>query len=387
MNKYKSIFGQITDFVSRIEFEKIAKETKSSKAVKRFNCWDQFVSMLFCQLGGANSLREICNGLSTSLGKLKHLGMKGAPKRSTLSYANEHRSYKLYENLFYSMLDKYRGEIGGGKHKFRFKNRLLSFDASTIDLCLSIYDWAKFRRTKGAIKLHLLLDHAGYLPEFVHITDGKTHEVKVLKALRFNAGTIIAIDRGLIDYKLFGEWTHDGIYFVTRLKTNTAYTVVEQRDCPKMSNIVSDKIIELSGYYTNQDCPYDLRIVEVWDEQKQESIFLLTNHLEFGATTISKIYKDRWQIELFFKAIKQNLKIKTFVGTSSNAVMIQIWTALISILILKYMKARAKMSWSLSNLVSLLRMNLLTYRDLFKWLDDPFNTPPLMPQIEQLSLF
>lgn len=386
MNKYKSIFGQITDLLPRSEFEIIAKETKSSKGTKGFSCWDQMLAMLFCQLGGANSLREICNGLATCLGKLKHLGMKGAPKRSTLSYANEHRSYELYEKMFYILLNRCRGEIGA-KHKFRFKNKLLSFDASTIDLCLSMYDWAKFRRTKGAIKLHLLLDHAGYLPAFVNITEGKTHEVKILNTLKFESGTIVAMDRGLIDYKMFGQWTKENVYFVTRLKSNAKYTVVEERELPKNRNIVGDKIIELDGFYSKENCPYDLRIIEVWDKEKQETLTFLTNHLEFGATTVAAIYKDRWQIELFFKAIKQNLRIKTFIGTSRNAVMIQIWTALISILILKYMKAKSKIQWSLSNLSALLRMNLLTYRELWLWLDNPFNTPPIVPEDKQLSLF
>lgn len=263
----------------------------------------------------------------------------------------------------------------------------MSFDASIIELCLSIFDWAKFRRTKGAVKLHLLLDHAGYLPEFVHITDGKVHEVNILKRLKFNSGTIVAIDRGLVDYEMFGKWTETGVYFVTRLKSNAKYKVVEKLAIPQNRNILKDELIELEGFYSKQDCAYKLRIVEVWDEDKQDSYVLLTNKLDFGSTTIASIYKDRWQIELFFKALKQNLKIKTFIGTSFNAVMIQIWSALICLLILKYLKARSKINWSLSNLVSLIRLNLLTYRDLWTWLDNPFNTPPITPNSEQFNIF
>jgi hypothetical protein len=388
MNKYNNIFGQISSLISRTEYETISKEQGANKGLKGFKCWEQFMSMLFCQFSGSNSLREICNGLASSEGKLKHLGMKQSPKKSTLSYANEHRSWKTYKEAFFKILSRLGTEINnGGRHKFRFKNKLMSFDASIIELCLSIFDWAKFRRTKGAVKLHLLLDHAGYLPEFVHITDGKVHEVNILKGLKFNSGTIVAIDRGLVDYEMFGKWTETGVYFVTRLKSNAKYKVVEKRELPQNRNILKDELIELERFYSKQDCAYKLRIVEVWDEEKQDSYVLLTNKLDFGSTTIASIYKDRWQIELFFKALKQNLKIKTFIGTSFNAVMIQIWSALICLLILKYLKARSKINWSLSNLVSLIRLNLLTYRDLWTWLDNPFNTPPITPNSEQFDIF
>jgi len=378
MNKFNNIFGQILKLFPRFRFESFVRETGASRHSKGFSCWDQFVAMLFCQLGQAHTLREICGGLASLPGKLRHLGLIKAPGRSTLAYANEHRPWQLYQKLFYYLLDICKAQLGG-KHKFRFKNRLLSFDASLIDLCLSVFDWAKFRRTKGAIKLHLLLDHAGYLPQFVNITTGKVHEVNILKQLSFDPGTIIAFDRGLIDYIQMGKWTKDGIYFVTLLKKNADYRVVKSQQVPKNRNILKDQIIRLNGFYSKQKCPYYLRIVELWREDKQDSIIFLTNNLKLGATTIAAIYKERWQIELFFKAIKQNLRIKTFVGTSYNAVMIQIWTALIAILILKYLKAKSNLNWSLSNLVALLRMNLLTYRDLWEWLNNPYchPSPPL----------
>ena len=385
MNKFNSIFGQILKIFPRSQFEIFVKETKASVYTKGFSCWDQFVAMLFCQLGQAHTLREICGGLATALGKLKHLGLKKAPCRSTLAYANEHRCWQLYEKLFYHLLAICKNQFGQ-KHKFRFKNKLLSFDASIIELCLSVFDWAKFRRTKGAIKLHLLLDHAGYLPQFLNITVGKIHEINILKKLSFDAGTIIAFDRGLIDYLQMGKWTKQGIYFVTRLKKNANYKVIKSSKVPKNRNILKDQIIQLKGFYSKQKCPYYLRIVEVWDSEKQDSIIILTNQLEFGATTIAAIYKDRWQIELFFKAIKQNLRIKTFIGTSFNAVMIQIWTALIAILILKYLKAKSKINWSLSNLVAMLRMNLLTYKDLWEWIDNPYYHPSPPPSGSQVCL-
>ncbi len=385
MNKYNNIFGQILKIFPRFQFEAFVKETAASRNAKGFSCWDQFVAMLFCQLGQAHSLREICGGLATSLGKIIHLGLRKAPSRSTLAYANEHRPWQLYQRLFYHILGLCKAQVAG-KHKFRFKNKLLTFDATLIELCLSIFDWAKFRRTKGAIKLHLLLDHAGYLPQFVNITTGKVHEVNILKNLSFQPGTIVVFDRGLVDYHQWGEWTKDGIYFVTRLKNNADYEVVKSNKVPRNKNILKDQLIKLKGFYSKQKCPYYLRLVEIWNPEKEETLTFVTNNLKLAAATIAAIYKDRWQIELFFKALKQNLRIKTFVGTSFNAVMIQIWTALIAILILKYLKAKSKINWSLSNLVAMLRMNLLTYKDLWEWINQPYFSPPEKPKVVQQSL-
>lgn len=385
MNKYNSIFGQILSLFPRWKFETFVQETNSSKKIKGFNCWDQFVSMLFCQLGQAHTLREICGGLATSLGKMIHLGMKKAPSRSTLAYANEHRPWQLYQKLFFHILGICHSQFGG-KHKFQFKNKLLSFDASVIALCLSMFDWATFRRTKGAIKLHLLLDHAGYLPQFVHVTPAKVHEVNILKKLALDPGTIIAIDRGLIDFSQWASWTQQGVYFVTRLKEKTDYQVIKKNPVPENAHILKDQHIHLSGFYSKKKCPFALRMVVIRDPDSKERLTFITNNMKLAASTIAAIYKDRWQIELFFKALKQNLRIKTFVGTSFNAVMIQIWTALIAILILKYLKAKSKIHWSLSNLVAMLRMNLLTYKDLWEWLDQPYFNIPTTPKPVQECL-
>jgi len=385
MNKFNNIFGQILNLFPKSEFLELVRETNSARSTKGFSCWDQFVAMMFCQIGRANSLREICYGLSTYCGKIIHLGLKKAPSCSTLAYANEHRPWELYQQLFYRLMDRCRSVIGD-KHKFRFKNRLLSFDSSLIGLCIEMFNWAKYRRAKGAIKLHLLLDHAGYLPQFAHLTAGRIHEVNVLRTLDFEPDTIIAVDRGFLDFQLFRHWIETGVYFVTRLKSNAAYEVVKNREVPIQRNILKDQTIRLSGFYSKEKCPYELRLIEVWNDKRDESIILLTNNFQLGTTTISSIYKDRWQIELFFKALKQNLRIKTFVGTSKNAVLIQIWTALIAMLILKYLKAKSKAKWSLSNLIAMLRYNLLTYRDLWEWIDNPYLVPPAELQVEQLSL-
>lgn len=385
MNRFNSIFGQILHLFSKREFFEKVCETKAERGAKGFSCWDQFVAMLFCQLGQAHSLREICGGLASCFGKAKHLGIKTAPKRSTLSFANEHRPWQLYEKTFYQLLGKCR-QLDFGKRRFRFKNKLFSLDATVIELCASLFDWAKFRQTKGAVKLHLLLDHDGYLPVFAHITDGKTHEVKVAQTMRLPSGSIVAIDKGYLDYELFWNWTGDGVYFVTRQKDNADYRVLEEKPVPINRNILRDQIIELGGFYSQQKYPGVLRRLEVWDEANGRIIVLLTNHMTFGATTIAAIYKDRWQIEIFFKVIKQNLRIKTFVGTSQNALLTQIWTALIAILVLKYLKFRSSFLWSLSNLVAMLRYNLFTYRDLWSWIDNPFEAPPVTAMVEQLSL-
>ena len=374
MNRFSSMFSQLLQLFPRSDFQLLVKETKAERHARGFSCWNQFVSMLFCQLGRAHSLREICHGLSTCEGKLSHLGIDAAPKRSSLAYANEHRPWELYQKLFFRLLERCRKEAPF-KKKFRFKNKLVSLDSTVIDLCVSVFDWAKFRRTKGAIKLHLLLDHDGYLPCFGVITEGKVHDVKVAWSLSFEPGTVVVDDRGYNDYGLFAKWIEEEVYFVTRMKDNALYTVVEEREVPHNRGILKDQIIVLSGSGAWEKCPYPLRRVEVWDEEKQQTLVFLTDHFGFGATTIAAIYKERWQIELFFKALKQNLKIKTFVGTSANAVKIQVWMALIAILILRYLQLKSKFSWSLSNLVALLRMNLFTYRDLWAWLDQPFGIP------------
>ena len=340
--------------------------------------------MLFCQLGQAHSLREICGGLASSFGKLRHLGVESVPKRSTLSYANKHRPWQLYEDIFYQMLE--RCKAVSGKHRFRFKNKLYSLDATVMDLCASMFDWAKFRTTKGAVKLHLLLDHDGYLPVFANLTEGNVHEINIARTLNLPKGSIVAMDKAYIDYELLGQWTRKGVYFVTRLKDNADIRVIEDNPVPKNRNIISDHIIELGAEKARKNCPYRLRLIGVWDKKSGQFLELLTNHLEFGATTIADIYKERWQIEIFFKALKQNLRIKTFVGTSKNALLVQIWTALIAILVLKYLKFRSRFGWSLSNLVAMLRYNLFSYRDLWAWLDSPYEPPPIVDDIEQLEL-
>ena len=390
MTRVSSIFSQLLQLFSRLEFQSAVQKHKGERHARGFTCWGQFVAMLFCQLGRAQSLREICGGLAACEGKLKHLGLPQAPPRSTLAYANEHRPWQLYETVFYQLLEKCQGvaasQAGKKKRKFRFKNRLLSLDASVIALCASVFDWAQYRRTKGAVKLHLLLDHEGHLPCYAVVTEGKQHEVRVARQLHFAPGTILAIDRGYTDYDWFAELTGDGVYFVTRLKDNADYKVVEERELPQRKGLWRDPVIFFYKLaQAGQECFF--RRIEYYDEASQQLLVFLTNHMSLAAATIAAVYKARWEIELFFKALKQNLRVKTFVGTSENALQTQIWTALIAMLLIKYLQLRSTFGWSLSNLVALLRQQLFVYRDLWQWVDSPFQSPPLLvPAAEQLPL-
>jgi hypothetical protein len=388
MVQVASLFNQLLQHFPRLEFAALVKKHKAERAAKGFDCWTQFVAMLFCQLGHADSLREICNGLSCCLGKLVHLGIAQAPNKSTLSYANRHRPAVLYEQLFYTVLERFREQqsLGGRKRQFRFKNKLLSLDSTTVSLCLSLFPWAKFRRTKGGVKAHVLMDHDDYLPRYVLLTPARASDVRTAHQFHLPPGSIVAVDRGYNDFRLFTRWIKAGVYFLTRPMHHMVYEVVKTLEPPPTSNILADEIIRFTSKKARQTFKHQLRRVVVWDDVQEREIVLLTNHLGFGATTLAAIYKDRWEIELFFKALKQNLKIKTFVGTSENALRIQIWTALLAMLLLKWLHHLSQAHWSLSNLACMLRLNLFTYRDLRRWLKDPFGTPPLVPGPKQLVL-
>jgi hypothetical protein len=386
-----SIFSQILQLIPRLEFESAVRQHNAERHARGFTSWGQFIAMLFCQLGHAKSLREICGGLAASEGKLRHLGLPTAPSRSTLAYANEHRPWQLHRTVFEQLLAKCQMLVASQpetrkKRKFRFKNPLLSLDATVIDLCATMFDWAKFRLTKGAVKLHLLLDHDGYLPSFAVITEGKKHEIRVARQMQFARGTILAFDRGYTDYEWFMSLTEQGVYFVTRLKENADYGVVEKREVPQRRGVLRDEVV---FFYKLAQAGRDayFRRIEFYDEERDRVLVFLTNHLELAAATIAAIYKERWQIELFFRALKQSLRVKTFVGTSANALKTQLWTALIAMLLVKYLQLRSTFGWSLSNLVALLRQQLFVYRDLWTWIDDPFQPPPISASLpKQLAL-
>lgn len=384
MSIVSSIFSQILKLIPRSDFDAAVGKHQAERHAKGFTCWGQLVAMLFCQLGSVSSLRDIANGLAASEGKLRHLGLPAAPPRSTLSYANAHRPSAVFEDLFYRLLESARSQAqqSGMRHKFRFKNKLLSIDATTIELCVSAFDWAKYRRTKGAVKLHLMLDHDGLLPCYGVITDGKQHEVTVTRQWQFEAGTILVFDRGYTDYDWFAQLSSQKVFFVTRLKSHADYIVVEDRPVVSGKGIVHDQIICMTQQAAETDAPPMMRRIEFFDETEQRTLVFLTNHLKLAAATVAAVYKDRWKIELFFKAFKQSLKVKTFVGTTANALKTQIWTALIAMLLVKILHMRSRFGWHLSNFMVLLRQQLFVYRDLWKWIDDPFQAPEPAPSTQ-----
>jgi len=382
VKRFCSIMNQLLQIFPRSEFQQSVKQTKAERHARGFRSWDHFVAMLFCQLADAQSLREITGGLSSCEGRLEQLGTK-VPKRSTLAYANQHRSWELFRDVFYNTANRCRAEIGH-KTRFRFKSRLLTIDSTVVTLCSKMFPWATYSRQKGAVKLHFTLDHAGYLPEAMVITTGKYSELTVLRRRAYARGTILVMDRGFVDFGWFGQLNQNGVVFVTRIKTDTRYEVVEHR--PVIGkDILSDDIIRLTSPQTRRRYPQTLRLVTLETEDGKRLEFL-TNQMTLAASTIAEIYKDRWQIEVFFKLLKQNLRIKSFVGTSANAVWIQIWTALIAMLMIRFLQLKARFGWSFSNLVYFLRMNLLVYRDLWDWLHDPFTAPPPEAMSSQLAL-
>ena len=269
------MFSQILKLIPRTDFERIVRETGAEYRSKGLSSWAQFVAMLFCQLGRAHSLREIEGGLKSCEGKLAHLGIE-APARSSLSYANGHRPWELFEKVFHGLFGIVAAKAVG-KKKFRFKNKLVSLDSTVIDLCLSMYDWAKFRRTKGAVKLHLVLDHDGYLPCFGIITDGKVADVEAAHQMHFAPDTIVVDDRGYNDYRLFAKWTDAGVYFVTRMKDNALFEVVEEREVPQNRNILKDQTIRLTGTGAQNKCPHLLRRIEAIREDTGDILVFITD--------------------------------------------------------------------------------------------------------------
>ncbi|MDD5423079.1 MAG: IS4 family transposase [Candidatus Omnitrophica bacterium] len=377
MHHNNTILGQMLKMFSRYEFQEAVLETGAEYHARGFTSWNHFVAMLFGQLSGQDSLRCIEAGLATQSKNLYHLGINPI-HRSTLAYANEHRTHELFEKVFYHMLSKCQ-DIAP-KHKFRFKSPLYSIDNTIIALCLSLYDWAKFRTIKGAVKVHIKLDHAGYLPTFMVVANGKDNDNKALPLIPLEKGDVAVFDMGYIDFSWFKSLDDKGIIFVTRMKKNAVYSVIEQRDVSKFKYILLDQTIKMIGYQTKDKCTNLLRRIRSRDPDTGKCINILTNNFTWSAKTIGQIYKERWQIELFFKAIKQQLKVKSFVGTSKNALLSQLWVALTAYLMLSYLKFKSKFGWSLYTLCSILPVNLFARRDIWDWFSAPFhergNAPP-----------
>ena len=377
-----TVLSQLLKMVPRHEFESLAKQHHSGRSFRTASRWSQCVTLMMAQLSGRKSLRDIVENASSQAHRLYHLGSVKL-SRSNLSRMNNEKPSALYEALFGKLLVRCQRTVPG--HNFRFKNTLYSLDASTIDLCLSVFPWADFRATKGAVKLHVGLNHSGYLPEFVTITEGKTSDIEMGRTLQFPKGSIVAIDKGYNDYGWYKQLTDKGIYFVTRLKKNAKYRTLERRAVLKDKGLTCDQTIEFTGARTAKRCPVPLRRIGYTDTETGKHYVFLTNNFQLSAKTIADIDKARWQIELFFKWIKQNLKIKAFIGTSKNAVMTQIWIALCVYLLLAYVKFQSKLTKSMQQILRLLQVNLFEKRDLMALLrGEP--PPRRLPDINQLVL-
>lgn len=368
-----TVFSQLLKLIPRHEFETLAKQHHCGRSFRSASRWSQFVTMAMGQLSGRNSLRDIVENISAQTHRLYHLG-SAKLSRSNLSRINESKPCALYETLFEKLLGRCQGVSPG--HNFRFKNPLYSLDASTIDLCLSVFPWAKFRTSKAAVKLHVGLNHAGYLPEFVTLTEGRKHDVTVGRILKFPKGSVVVMDKAYNDYSWYKQLTDNGIFFVTRLKANAKYAVVKRCEVLKSKGLTSDQTIEFTGLQTAKKCPVPLRRIGYRDLETGKHYVFLTNNFKLAAKTIADIYKARWQVELFFKWIKQNLKIKSFVGTSKNAVMTQIWIALCIYLLLAFLRFQSKLTKSMQQILRLLQLNLFEKRDMMALLrgDPPPHT-------------
>ncbi len=362
MHNVDTIFSELLKLCPRYEFEKAVERYQGDRYVKAFTAWQQYITILYSQITRKDSLRDIETGFLSHATRWYHLGFTGV-RRSTLSDANTKRDYKIFEDTFYRLLARCRDLTP--KHRFRFKNPLYTIDSTTIDLCLSVFPWAKFRKTKGAIKMHCLYDHSGAMPCFLTVTDGKKHDVRVVKdtSLPLLPDNIVSIDKAYIDYKWLYSLEEQGVWFVTRAKSNIDYAVTGQHPVSG-KGVISDETISLSGALTKENYPEQLRLIRYFDEERKKTLTFLTNNFKLAATTIARIYKSRWQIELFFKWIKQNLKIKSFLGTSKNAVMTQIWIAMCYYLLLTYIKYQTKYGYSLLQLSRVIREMLFERKNL-----------------------
>ncbi len=360
-----TIFHQMLKLIPRHHFAKLEAEHGTGRKARSFTRWNQLVHLLSMQLTARASLRDTVSSLKARVKSLYHLGVKPVA-RSTFADANNQRPASFYEALFGLMYR--RCQPLTQKHKFKFKNKLFSLDATVVSLCLSLYPWASFRRTKGGIKLHTLLDHDGYLPAFVAVSPAREPDIKKARSLNLPKGSIVVEDLGYTDYAWYAQLTAQKIFFVTRQKRNARYEVLERHKVNKSQGLLSDQTIRLTGA-KSQKCPIPLRRIAYRDAATGRRYVFLTNHFKLAAKTIADIYKERWQIEIFFRFIKQNLKIKAFIGNSENAVLTQIYAALIVYLLLCYLKFMCNLAITLQNCLRILQLNLFrtcTWQELFE---------------------
>lgn len=383
MSHHNTAFHQLLKPLSRHEFESLAKQHHSGQKLRSASRWDQFVGMAMSQLSGRQSLRDIESNLASQQTKLYHLGAKPIA-RSTLARINEHQPSELYQNLFYHLLKRCQSQTG--QHKFRFKNPLYSLDASHIDLSVKLFPWAKISKDKASVKLSTGLNHANMLPEFVALSDGIENDMVQGRKFCFPKGSIVAFDKGYVDYQWFASLTNQGVYFVTRLRPKAVFSVLEERAALTSKGVLRDQIIQLDSAHAVKRGAPKLRRIEYRDRETGKIFIFLTNHFELSASTIAAIYKDRWQVELFFKAIKQNLKIKAFVGTSKNAILTQVWIAMISYLLLAFARHSAKTGWTVQRIMRVIQLNLFERKSLKEILQpDPGRHKRNEPQMRLIA--
>lgn len=379
MSHSNTAFHQLLKPISRHEFETLAKQHHSGQKLRSATRWDQFIGMAMSQLSGRQSLRDIESNLESQQGKLYHLGAKPIA-RSTLARLNEKQPAELYQRLFYKLLNRCKKQPS--HHKFRFKNPLYSLDASAIDLSISLFPWAAHRDDTANVKLSVALNHGNMIPEFVSLSDGNENDMIEGRKFDFPKGSIVAFDKGYIDYQWFSDLTNKGVSFVTRLRTGSVYDVISQRECQSDKGILSDQIIEFSSAHANKRNAPTLRLVKFIDFESGQLYSFLTNNFKLAAATIASIYKDRWQVELFFKAIKQNLKIKAFSGLSKNAVRTQIWIAMITYLLVSFARHSAKQGWTVQRILRVVQANLFECKTLKQLLQpDPSRHKKSEPQM------
>lgn len=387
MYQGKTIFSQVIDFIPRHKFRQCVNRYNGNKGVRTFTCMDQFMCMAFAQLTYRESLRDIESCLRSMHRKLYHVGINGNISRSTLAYANENRDWRIYcdfaQILIHTASVLYSNEDFG----LELKETVYALDSSTIDLCLSLFPWAKFRKNKGAVKLHTLLNLRGNIPTFIAITDGKVHDVNILDELIPEPGAIYLMDRGYLDFARLYTMHQSSAFFITRTKTNTAFRRIYSNKIDKSTGVQCDQIIALTGFYTKKYYPDKLRRIKFIDANSEKRLNFITNQFTLSSPTIAELYKCRWQVELFFKWIKQHLRIKAFYGTSENAVKTQIWIAVSIYVLVAIIKKRLKLEQSLYTILQILSITLFEKIPLYQAFEKADYTTKMTSGHIQMNLF
>ena len=368
MNFGKTIFSQIMEFLPSYEFRQCVKRYRGQYKIKSFSCWDQFLCMSFAQLTYRESLRDIQACLRGNQPKLYHMGFRGNISRNTLAHANQVRDWRIYADFAHLLIGQARILYAHEDFGVQLKQTVYAFDATTIDLCLSLFPWAQFRQRKGAIKLHTLMDLRGSIHTLIFVTHGKVHEVNLLDDLVIEPGAIYIFDRGYLDFARLYKIHRAGAFFIIRAKSNFRFRRLYSQKVDKGKGVQADQIIELHGFYVRKDYPDRLRRVRYYDAEKKKRLIFLTNNFILPATTIAELFRCRWKIELFFKWIKQHLRIKAFYGTSQNAVKTQIWIAISVYVLVAIIKKKLKVKASLYTMLQILSVSLFEKTPLFQLL-------------------